>query len=343
MNTMADPTLAGAALASVPGETMSFSQAYRDALAFALESDPSVVLLGEDIADPAGGVTKLLRGLSTRFGVQRVRSTPISEQAIVGAAIGASLGGMRPVAEIMLMDFLGVCLDQLANHAAKLRYMTGGRSHVPITIRTMVGGGGSNGAQHSQSLESWLTNVPGMKVVCPSNPLDGKGLLLSSIFDDDPCIIMEMSRVIFHPQKMVVPRGDYRVPLGVAEVRRAGTDVTIVSWGRTLNDALIAADELAELSVSAEVIDLRSLVPLDIQTVLTSAAKTTRVLVVHAGVQFAGFGAEIASQVTENLFDTLSCPVRRLGAPYAPTPAGPLEASYVPTASTITSAALGLK
>jgi pyruvate/2-oxoglutarate/acetoin dehydrogenase E1 component len=314
---------------------MNFLQAYGDAFDFALSSDPGVFLLGEDIADPVGGVTKLTKGLSTKFGLDRVRPTPISEQAMIGAAIGASLAGMRPVVEIMLMDFFAVCLDQIANHAAKLRYMTGGRTNVPITIRTMVGGGSGNGAQHSQSLESWLVNVPGLKVVCPSNPLDGKGLLLSSIFDDDPCVVMEMSRVIFHKQKMDVPLGDYRVPIGQASVRRSGPDISIISWGRVVNEALTAADELAAEGIAAEVIDLRTLVPLDMATIAGSVAKTGRAVIAHAAVQFGGFGGEIASQLTERLFGELKAPVVRLGAPYAPTPAGPLEADYVPTASRI--------
>jgi acetoin:2,6-dichlorophenolindophenol oxidoreductase subunit beta len=318
--------------------SMNFLQASFDAFDVALSSDPSVFLFGEDIVDPVGGVTKMTKGLSTKFGLDRVRTTPISEQAMIGAAIGAGLAGMRPVVEIMLMDFLGVCLDQVTNHAAKLRYMTGGRTNVPITIRTMVGGGSGNGAQHSQSLESWLTNVPGLKVVCASNPADGKGLLLSSIFDDDPCVVMEMSRVIFHKQKVDVPLGDYRVPIGKATVCRAGSDITIVTWGRVVNDALLAAEELAADGVDAEIIDLRTLVPMDLETVLTSVAKTRRVVVAHAAVQFGGYGAEIASQITEHLFGDLAAPVRRLGAPYAPTPAGPLEADYVPTKDKILAA-----
>nr|WP_280218366.1 transketolase C-terminal domain-containing protein [Nocardia neocaledoniensis] len=322
---------------------MNFLQACSDAFDVALSSDPSVFLLGEDIADPVGGVTKLTKGLSTKFGMDRVRPTPISEQAIIGAAIGAGLAGMRPVAEIMLMDFLGVCLDQLTNHAAKLRYMTGGRTNVPITVRTMVGGGSGNGAQHSQSLESWLTNVPGLKVVCPSNPVDGKGLLLSSIFDDDPCVVMEMSRVIFHKQKMDVPLGDYRVPIGKAKICRPGSDATIICWGRTVNDALLAAEDLAAQQIQAEIIDLRTLVPLDLETILASVSKTKRVVVAHAAVQFGGYGAEIASQITEHLFGDLAGPVVRLGAPYAPTPAGPLEADYVPTAEKIAAAVRGLR
>lgn len=319
-------------------QSMNFLAACRDAFDFALSSDPSVFMLGEDIADPMGGVTKITKGLSTKFGIERVRPTPISETAMIGAAIGAGLAGMRPIVEIMLMDFLGVCFDQVANHAAKLRYMTGGRTHVPITIRTMVGGGGGNGAQHSQSAESWLTNVPGIKVVCASNPLDAKGLLLSSIFDDDPVVVMESSRVMFHRQKSEVPVGDYRVPLGKAAIAREGSDVTVVAWGRSVLDALKAAEVLAEKDVSVEVVDLRSIVPLDLPTVLSSVGKTRRAVITHAAPEFGGYGGEISSQINEHLFGELDAPVRRLGAPYAPTPAGPLEAGYVPDVNSIVGA-----
>jgi pyruvate/2-oxoglutarate/acetoin dehydrogenase E1 component len=316
---------------------LGFVAALNDALDVALGLDPEVVLIGEDIADPIGGVAKVTNGLSTKYGADRVRATPISEQAIVGAAIGAGLAGMRPVAEIMLMDFLAVCMDQVANHAAKLRYMTGGRTNVPITLRSMVGGG-ALGAQHSQSLEAWLMTTPGIKVVCPSGPLDAKGLLLTCIFDDDPCFFLESARLMRGGEPVEVPRGDFRVPLGRAEVKRAGDDVTVISWGRLVPEALAAADTLAERGISAEVVDLRSLVPLDLPTVLRSVAKTRRAVVVQTGIQFAGPSAEIASLITEELFGDLAAPVRRLGAPFVPFPAGPIGAGVVPTASHIVDA-----
>jgi pyruvate/2-oxoglutarate/acetoin dehydrogenase E1 component len=318
-------------------QALGFVAALNDALDVALGLDPEVVLIGEDIADPIGGVAKVTNGLSTKYGTDRVRATPISEQAIVGAAIGAGLAGMRPVAEIMLMDFLAVCMDQVANHAAKLRYMTGGRTNVPITLRSMVGGG-ALGAQHSQSLEAWLMTTPGIKVVCPSGPLDAKGLLLSCIFDDDPCFFLESARLMRGGEPADVPRGDFRIPLGRAELKRAGDDVTVISWGRLVPEALAAADTLAERGISAEVVDLRSLVPLDLPTVLRSVSKTRRAVVVQAGVQFAGPSAEIASLITEELFGDLAAPVRRLGAPFVPFPAGPIGAGVVPTAPHIVDA-----
>jgi pyruvate dehydrogenase E1 component beta subunit len=309
---------------------MNFMEASHDAFDVALSSDPTVFMLGEDIMDPIGGVTKITKGLSTKYGLDRIRPTPISEQAIIGAAIGAALAGMRPIAEIMLMDFLGVCLDQIANHAAKLRYMTGGRTNVPMTIRTLVGGGNRNGAQHSQSLEMWLAHVPGLKVVCASTPTDAKGLMLSSIFDDDPVVVMEVGRIIFNKAREDVSLGDFRIPLGKAKVSRTGSDVTLVGWGRTALDALACAEELAGKGISVEVVDLRTIVPVDMPTVLESVARTRRLAIAHAAVEFGGFGAEIASQVHKEMFGQLAAPVLRMGAPYAPTPTGPLEAAYIP-------------
>ena len=320
---------------------LSFVGALNDALDVALGLDPEVILLGEDIADPIGGVAKVTNGLSTKYGTDRVRATPISEQAIVGAAIGAGLAGMRPVAEIMLMDFLAVCMDQVVNHAAKLRYMSGGRTNVPITLRTMVGGG-ALGAQHSQSLEAWLMTSPGIKVVCPSGPVDAKGLLLSCIFDDDPCLFLEPARLMRGGETPEVPGGDFRVPLGRAEVKRAGDDVSVITWGRLVPEALSAAETLGGRGVGVEVVDVRSLVPLDLPTLLASVAKTRRAVVVQAGVLFAGPAAEIGSLITEALFGELTAPVRRLGAPFVPFPAGPIGAQVVPTAQTIVDAVLEL-
>ena len=320
---------------TAPGRALTFGQAVNEALDQALSLDERVVLLGEDIADPAGGVFKTTLGLSTKHGAHRVRTTPISEQAIVGAAIGAALAGLRPVAEIMLMDFLAVCLDQLANHAAKLRYMSGGRTGVPLTIRTQVGGGLGFGGQHSQSLEAWLTHVPGLKVVCPATPADAKGLLTACIEDDDPCVFMETLTLLFAGEGPV-PEGRHLVPLGSADVKRAGSDVTVVAWGRTVADSLAAAETLAGEGLSVEVVDLRSLVPLDLDAVLASAARTGRVVVAHAATRFGGFGAEIASLIHEHLHDQLAVPVTRVGARYAPTPFTPtLEAALLPSADRI--------
>ena len=315
--------------AAVADPICTLSDAVNQAIDIAMGEDPEVFALGEDIEDPIGGVMKGTRGLSTKYGRERVRNTPISEQAIVGAAIGASLVGMRPIAEVMLMDFFAVAMDQVANHAAKLRYMSGGRTNVPITIRTSVGGGRQFGAQHSQSLEGWMMHTPGLKVAVPSTPRDAKGLLYSCIFDDDPCIHMETLSLLF--TRGPVPTGRFVIPLGVADVMRSGDDVTVVTWGWQVPEALAAAEQLETEGISTEVIDLRTLVPLDIDAVLQSVARTKRVLIVHAATQFAGPGAEIAAVVGHELFGELAAPVERLGSVYSPIPyASELESLHYP-------------
>lgn len=316
---------------SAPPETVQLPMvaAINQTLAAAMEADDKVFLMGEDIADPSGGVYKATMGLSTRFGEHRVRDTPISEQAIIGAAIGAAIAGYRPVAEIMIMDFIAVCMDQLANHAAKLRYMSGGQTNVPLTVRCSAGGGMQFGAQHSEMLEAWLCHVPGLKVVVPSNAGDAKGLLTTCIFDDDPCVFVEQTIGYFMPSE--VPVGDYRIPLGQAAVRREGTDLTIISYGRQVNDAVAVADKMAD-EYSIEVIDLRTLVPLDTETILTSVSKTGRAVVVHEAVTRCGFGAELSAVITENVFSDLKAGVRRVGARNTPVPyARELESVFSPT------------
>lgn len=318
--------------------TLPMVAAVNQALDGALASDPTVLLLGEDIADPGGGVYKATMGLSSRHGTTRVRATPISEQAILGAAIGAAIAGYRPVAEIMIMDFLAVCMDQLSNHAAKIRYMSGGQTAVPITVRCSAGAGMQFGAQHSEMLEAWLCHVPGLKVAVPSNPSDAKGLLTSCIFDDDPCVFVEQTMIYFVPGE--VPTGHHVVPLGVAAVRRTGSDVSLVSYGRQVNDALAAADKLKEDGISAEVVDLRTLVPLDAATLLESVARTRRAVVIHEAVVRGGFGGELSALITENLFDTLAAPVQRVGAANTPVPyARELEREFLPGVGDIVDAA----
>ena len=308
---------------------MTTAVAMNSALNVALAADPKVILLGEDIADPSGGVFKVTKGLSTRHGRDRVRDTPIAEQSILGAAIGAALAGYRPVAEVMFFDFLTVAMDQLVNHAAKFRYLSGGQHPVPITVRTVVGNS-RFGAQHSQSLEAWFMHTPGIKVAFPSTPSDAKGLLASCVFDDDPCLFIEHVG-LHYSQKEQVPSGEHRVPLGQAVVRRPGDDVTVVSYGAQMPGVLGAAETLAGEGISVEVIDLRSLVPLDFPTVLASVARTRRAVVVHGATRFAGPGAEIAATITEELFEDLAKPVVRLGARFVPTPflASGLEAMPV--------------
>lgn len=315
-------------------KSLSMVAAVNQALDYALGKDDKVFLMGEDVADPAGGVIKASKGLSTKYGTDRVRATPIAETGFVGAAIGASLAGYRPVVEVMIMDFFAVCMDQVANHAAKLRYMTGGRTNVPITIRTLAGGGGGFGAQHSQSLEGWMMHTPGLKVVVPSTPAEARGLLISSIFDDDPVVFMETMRLAFTTGP--APVEITSIPLGQADVKRPGADVSIITWGWEVPESLAAAEELAGEGISAEVVDLRSLVPLDRDAVLASVAKTKRALVVHSSVQFAGPGAEIAAMIQKELWGQLAGPVERLGASYAPVPfATDLENAYLPSRARI--------
>ena len=317
-------------------KTMSMVEAVLSAQTLAMEANKEVFLLGEDVGDPQGGVFGTNKGLQDKYGDRRVRPTPIAETAIIGAALGSSIAGMNPIAEIMFVDFLGVCLDQIANHAAKQRYMSGAATHAPMTIRVQLGGGmGGFGAQHSQSLEAWLTHTPGVKVVYASNPIDAKGLLLSAINDPDPVVVLE-SMMLLYTQKAEVPVDDYRIPLGVAKVKREGTDVTLISYGWELLNCMAAAEELAKEGISVEVIDLRSLVPIDYYRILKSVKKTGRAVVVHAAVEFCGLGAEICSTINEELWGQLKAPAVRLGAEYAPIAySKDIETNQVPNAGSI--------
>jgi pyruvate/2-oxoglutarate/acetoin dehydrogenase E1 component len=318
-------------------ESMKSAGAMTSALECAMSADHKVIILGEDVADPIGGVFKVTKGLSTKFGTRRVRATPISEQAIIGTAIGLSMVGYRPVAEIMFFDFITVAMDQIVNHAAKLRYMSGGATPAPITIRTTVGGS-RFGAQHAQSLEAWFMHTPGIRVVMPSGPRDAKGLLESCIFDDDPCLYVEHMGLAFSTTEDV-PVGDFRIPLGKANVIETGTDMTIISYGPMVGPSLDARKTLAAQGVSCEVIDLRSLSPLDIDTIFESVTKTRRAMVVHEATQFCGPGAEISSQIHEQLFGELLAPVLRLGAEYTPIPFSSALSGY-PTHDKIVEAGL---
>ena len=310
-------------------------QAVNEALHIAMEADPKVLVLGEDVADKeGGGVVGATKGLSTKFGTDRVVSTPISEQAIIGAAIGASLVGYKPVAEIMLMNFTAVAMDMIVNHAAKLRYMSGGQTNVPIVIRMMTGAGGSGGGQHSDFLEAWFAHTPGIKVVAPSCPEDAKGLLLSCIADPDPCMFIESMAAYWVPGTAAANNDP--IPLGKARIAAAGTDVTLISYARMALVAQEAAAKLLEQGISAEVIDLRTISPWDRETVLASVRKTGRAVVVHEAVRSFGVGAEIASTISEELFGQLKAPVKRLGAPDSAVPfSKPLETAYLVSADTI--------
>ncbi|HYR94499.1 MAG TPA: alpha-ketoacid dehydrogenase subunit beta, partial [Methylomirabilota bacterium] len=275
---------------------MFYNEALGDALRLEMERDERVFVLGEDIAEH-GGAFQVTAGLLEKFGPTRIRQTPISELGIVGAAVGAALTGLRPIVELMYVDFSGLAMDQLVNQAAQNRFMFGGQARVPMVMRTQGGSGRGNAAQHSKSLEAWFAHVAGLKVVMPSTPADAKGLLTASIRDDDPVIFLEHK--LLYRTKGQVPVGEHVVPLGKADVKRSGTDLTIVTWSREVLFSLEAAEKLAADGLAAEVIDLRSLVPLDKEAVLASVRKTHRLLVVHEAIKRGGFGGEIASIVAE--------------------------------------------
>jgi acetoin:2,6-dichlorophenolindophenol oxidoreductase subunit beta len=306
----------------------TYVKAITSTLADAMRADDRVFLLGEDVVE--GGPYTATAGLAHEFGAERVVNTPISEAAITGVAIGAAQSGMRPVLEIMFIDFITLALDQLVNGAAKAHFMSGGQLTVPLVLRTQGGAGYRGAAQHSQSLESWLTHVPGLKVVMPSRPIDAAGLLASAIADPNPVVYIENKTLYF--RKGEVPEPVVPVPIGKAATRREGSDVTIVALSRLVDDALAAADRLAaEDGIEAEVIDPRTLVPLDLEAILESVKGTGRLVVAHEAVEHGGFGAEIAAQVQSAAFDFLDGPVGRVGAPFAPIPfSPPLEDAYLP-------------
>ncbi|SEI52246.1 alpha-ketoacid dehydrogenase subunit beta [Pseudomonas sp. NFACC07-1] len=309
---------------------MNTIQAVNLALDDAMAADANVIVLGEDVGDKEeGGIVGVTRGLSTKYGDSRVRSTPISEQAIIGAAIGASIVGMRPVAEIMLMNFTTVAMDMIVNHAAKLRFMSGGQTHVPLVIRTMTGAGFGTGGQHADYLEAWFAHTAGIKVVAPSSPADAYGLMLSAIEDDDPVLFIENMPTYWTPGE--APERGKKIPLGKANVLREGSDVTLITYSRRVLEASAVVHKLAQEGISVELIDLRTIAPMDTSTILASVAKTGRAVIVHEAVKPFGVGAEIASRIYEELFAQLKAPVQRVGSHFSPVPfAKPLEDAYVP-------------
>ena len=327
---------------SAASASVTILQSINAALADAMADDEKVLVLGEDISDSEeGGVVGVTRGLSTRFGELRVRTTPISEQAIIGAAIGASIVGYRPVAEIMLMNFTTVAMDMIINHAAKLRFMSGGQLHVPIVIRTMTGVGFSSGGQHSDYLEAWFAHTAGLKVVAPANASDAYGLMRSAIDDADPVIFIENLPNYWVPSVPAKP--GYRVPLGKARMVQEGNDLTIISYSRMLNECAAALADIKAAGVSAELIDLRTVAPWDKDLVCESVRKTGRALIVHEAVTPYGVGAEMAAVISSELFGGLKKPVVRLGAAFAPVPfSKPLETAFAPDAQRIAAAALHL-
>ncbi len=307
---------------------LTYWQALQEALREEMARDPRVFLMGEDIGS-YGGAFGVTRGLLAEFGAERVRCTPISEATIVGAATGAAITGLRPVVEIMFMDFLTLTMDQLANHAAKFRYMYGPQANVPMVLRTPAGGGRSYGATHSQSLEAWFLHVPGLKVVAPATPADAKGLLVTAIRDDNPVLFVEHK--LLYATTGLVPDGAHSVPIGAAALRREGTDVTLVAYSYHASLALQAAEQLAQRGIDAEVVDLRTLVPMDTEAILASVRKTGRLVCIEEGTRSGGVGAEIAARVAESAYEYLEAPIRRVATPDVPIPfSPPLEQAALP-------------
>ena len=305
---------------------LSYREAVRDALSTAMRRDSDVFIMGEDIAE-MGGSMGVTQGMLAEFGPERVRNTPISEMALAGAAIGAAMQGMRPVAEIMYEDFMTLAMEQIVNQAAKHRYMSGGQLTVPVTFRTQGGAGWSPGAQHAQQVEAWFVHVPGLKVVFPSTPTDVRGLLYASIYDDNPVVFFEHRTL--YGLKEEVPDELEPIPIGQARVHRDGEDVTVVATGRLVHEALAAAKTAEGEGVSVEVVDPRTLQPLDEKAIVDSVKKTSRCVVAHEAVTRMGFGAEIAAVVQHQAFDWLDAPVERVGARFTPIPFAPVMEEFV--------------
>ena len=315
---------------------VTYREAVRDALGKALREDDRVFIMGEDIAE-MGGSMAVTQGLLDEFGPKRVRNTPISEMAIVGSGIGAAIQGMRPIVEIMYEDFLTISMEQLVNQAAKHRTMSGGQISVPLTIRTQGGAGWSPGAQHAQQLEAWFVHVPGLKVVFASTPEDVRGLLWSAIYDDNPVIFFEHRTL--YPIKGEVPDELEPIPLGKARIQREGSDVTVVATGRLVHESLEAAEEAEKDGISVEVVDPRTLLPLDEEAIVGSVKKTTRCVTAHEAVTRGGFGAELAAVIQHGAFDWLDAPIERVGAKFAPLAFAPgMEQWVVPHADDVLAA-----
>lgn len=312
---------------------ITLGQAIREALAEEMRRDPRVFIMGEDVAE-AGTPFKVLSGLVEEFGTLRVIDTPISEAGITGLGVGGAMTGMRPVIDIMFGDFIALALDQIANQAAKVHYMSGGKLKVPLVVRTTLGATRRTAAQHSQSLHAWVSHIPGLKIVLPSTPYDAKGLLKTAIRDENPVIYFEDK--MMYQLKGPVPEDDYTIPFGVADIKRAGTDITIVATSSMVQIALEAAEKLAALDISTEVIDPRTMFPFDKDTLIESAKKTSRVIVVDEGYERYGVTAEIAAVIAEGAFYYLDAPVKRMGAMNVPVPFSPvLEDLTVPTAASV--------
>ncbi len=312
---------------------ITYVKAFTESLMQLMAEDDNIVVIGEDVAH-YGGVFHAFDGLWKTYGEKRVIDTPISEMGFIGMGVGAAARGLRPVCDLMFFDFIGVALDQVYNQAAKLKYMFGGDVTVPLTLTTAGGAGLSAGPQHSQSLEAWLAHVPGLKVALPSSPYDVKGLMVAAVRDDNPTVVILNKRML--GTKGPVPEEIYEIPLGQANTVRSGRDATVIAVGRMVVEAMTAAEELAKSGVEVEVIDVRTVQPLDSRAILDSVRRTNRALVVHEAVTFGGIGAEIAAQIQEEAFDYLDAPVLRLGAPFSPVPFSPvLERAYIPDSNRI--------
>ncbi|QBD78531.1 alpha-ketoacid dehydrogenase subunit beta [Ktedonosporobacter rubrisoli] len=320
---------------------MTYAEAVREALSEEMRRDPRVFLMGEDVGI-YGGAFGVTRGMLEEFGEERIRDTPISEAALAGAGTGAALTGMRPVVEFQFSDFMGIAMDQIVNQTAKLRFMFGGKAEVPVVFRGPLGSGTGAAAQHSQSLEAWFAHVPGLKVVLPSTPADVKGLLIAAIRDLNPVVFLEHK--VLYKQKGMVPTGDWEVPIGKADIKRTGKDLTIIAWSIEVPRALAAAQRLAQDGIEAEVVDVRTLRPLDAETLIASARKTGRVLIVHEAVLSGGFGGEVAARIASSeAFYYLDAPIMRLGGAEIPIPYNPvLEKRATPQEEDIYQAACQL-
>lgn len=309
---------------------ITYAEAIREALEEEMKKDQSIFFMGEDIAI-WGGAFGVSRGMIDKFGAERIRNTPMSEAAIVGVATGAAMNGMRPIVEIMFMDFITLTLDQLLNHATVYRYVSQGQYHIPLVIRTPAGGGRGYGATHSKSMEPLLLSIPGLKIVYPSNAYDAKGLLKSAIRDNNPVVFIENK--LLYAKKMVVPEEEYYLPLGKASIVREGKDVTIITYSRMIQEALAA---VAETGINAEIVDVRTLFPLDIKTIAASVKKTRKAIVIEESYRTGGVGAEISSLIVEHCFDYLDAPIQRIGAKEVPIPCTPvLESIVIPSKNDI--------
>ena len=312
---------------------ITYIAAIAEAARAVLTEQDDAFIAGEDVAG-AGGVFGSYRGILDEFGPERIMDTPISEEGIIGLGVGAAATGLRPIVDIMFMDFIGECMDEIANQMAKMRYMFGGSAKLPITVLTMSGGGLNMAAQHSQSLETWICHLPGLKVVAPSTPYDAKGLIIAAARDDNPVFVV-LNKLSLRITGAVT-EDTYEIPIGKANVVREGDDVSIITYSRMVAESLKAANELADEGINADVLDLRSLQPMDTDAIIESVKRTNRAIVVHEAVRFGGMGGEIAAQIQEHAFDYLDAPVARIGAPFSPVPFSPvLEQAYLPNADKI--------